>query len=208
MDTTRLPPDFSEFLKLLLAHEVRFLLIGGYAVNAFGYSRNTGDMDVWIARDRPNLSRAVTAVREFGFVNTPDDVLDREKAMLRLGVPPLADRGAHFRHGCGFRRLLDSADFLQEQRGAQDPDDFFGRSEAKQARRRETQRSVGRRRTILIDDADLPAPPPSRSRPNPGFPRTRGPRTHGHHRVPDSFSGGRRELACRNRGADHGPRLR
>ena len=34
MATIRLPTDFSEFLKLLVAHEVRFLLIGGYAVNA------------------------------------------------------------------------------------------------------------------------------------------------------------------------------
>lgn len=49
MATTRLPPDFKEFLKLLAAHKVRYLLIGGYAVNAFGYVRNTIEMDVWIA---------------------------------------------------------------------------------------------------------------------------------------------------------------
>ena len=46
MTTIRIPRDFKEFLKLLAAHNARFLLIGGYAVNAFGYVRNTVDMDV------------------------------------------------------------------------------------------------------------------------------------------------------------------
>ncbi len=49
-----IPPGFKEFLKLLAAHGARFLLIGGYAVNAFGYVRNTVDMDVWIAPDEEN----------------------------------------------------------------------------------------------------------------------------------------------------------
>jgi hypothetical protein len=29
-----LPPDFKEFLRLLAAHEVEYLLIGGYAVGS------------------------------------------------------------------------------------------------------------------------------------------------------------------------------
>ena len=32
MATVNLPPDFKEFLKLLNAHQVEYLLIGGYAV--------------------------------------------------------------------------------------------------------------------------------------------------------------------------------
>jgi hypothetical protein len=36
MATTRIPPDVNEFLQLLKAHDVRFLHVGGYAVNAFG----------------------------------------------------------------------------------------------------------------------------------------------------------------------------
>ena len=38
MATTRIPRDFKEFLKSLDAHSARFLLIGGYAVNAYGYA--------------------------------------------------------------------------------------------------------------------------------------------------------------------------
>ena len=59
MPTTRIPRDFKEFLKLLAAHNARFLLIGGYAVNAFGYVRNTVDMDVCITR------MASTTIRRF-----------------------------------------------------------------------------------------------------------------------------------------------
>jgi hypothetical protein len=42
-----LPPDFKELLSCLNAHQVESLLIGGYAVSAHGFTRNTGDMDLF-----------------------------------------------------------------------------------------------------------------------------------------------------------------
>jgi 2-hydroxy-3-keto-5-methylthiopentenyl-1-phosphate phosphatase len=42
MATIRLPPDFKEFLKLLKEHDVRYLLIGAYAVN---YSFSEKDLE-------------------------------------------------------------------------------------------------------------------------------------------------------------------
>lgn len=89
MATTRIPPDFKEFLKLLKAHEARFLLVGGYAVNAFGYIRNTIDIDVWIEPTSENQTRVIEAIREFGFAGTPLDVFDSPDATLRMGNPPL-----------------------------------------------------------------------------------------------------------------------
>jgi len=35
----KLPHDFKEFLKLLNTHGVEYLLVGGYAVNFYGYPR-------------------------------------------------------------------------------------------------------------------------------------------------------------------------
>jgi len=49
MATIHLPPDFKEFLKLLNAKGVEYLLIGGYAVGYHGYPRATADMDIWVA---------------------------------------------------------------------------------------------------------------------------------------------------------------
>ncbi|MGH3865697.1 MAG: hypothetical protein ACRDQ4_06070 [Pseudonocardiaceae bacterium] len=44
----RLDRDFSEFIGFLSAHEVRFLVVGGYAVAVHGHPRYTGDLDVWV----------------------------------------------------------------------------------------------------------------------------------------------------------------
>jgi hypothetical protein len=87
MPTTRIPPDFKEFLKSVDAHNARFLLISGYAVNAFGYIRNTVDMDVWIASDTDNLRRVLRVIRDFAFPAAPDDLLDGADAMVRMGCP-------------------------------------------------------------------------------------------------------------------------
>jgi hypothetical protein len=73
----------------LAAHNTRFLLIGGYAVNAFGYIRNTVDMDVRIAADEENQQRVIAAIREFGFAQATVDLFSQPDAMVRMGVPPL-----------------------------------------------------------------------------------------------------------------------
>jgi hypothetical protein len=90
MATTRLLRDFKEFLKLLNANKVEYLLIGGYAVGYYGYPRATADMDIWIAMNPTNADRIVTALKEFGF-NPPDlspAMFLKEKQIIRMGIPP------------------------------------------------------------------------------------------------------------------------
>jgi len=65
----RLPQDFREFLKLLNANSVEYLLIGGYAVNLHGYVRTTNDLDIWVNVTLENAGRIEKAVREFGFAS-------------------------------------------------------------------------------------------------------------------------------------------
>jgi hypothetical protein len=91
MATIHLPPDFKEFLKLLNAHKVEYLLIGGYAVGYHGYPRATADMDIWIAIDPVNADRIVTALKEFGF-SPPElspELFMKEWQVIRLGMPPV-----------------------------------------------------------------------------------------------------------------------
>jgi predicted nucleotidyltransferase len=86
-----LPPDFKEFLKLLNEKNVRYLLIGGYAVGYHGYPRATNDMDVWIAVHPDNAKRIVEALQEFGFdlpEVSPDLFLKKDK-IIRMGNPPM-----------------------------------------------------------------------------------------------------------------------
>jgi hypothetical protein len=61
------PPDFKEFLQLLNSHDVKYLLIGGYAVGYYGYPRPTGDMDIWVALHPHNAAKLVTVLQDFGF---------------------------------------------------------------------------------------------------------------------------------------------
>jgi hypothetical protein len=40
MATIQLLPDFKEFLKLLNSNQVEYLVIGGYAINYYGFPRH------------------------------------------------------------------------------------------------------------------------------------------------------------------------
>jgi hypothetical protein len=67
MATIQLPPDFKEFLRLLNSSEAEYLVVGGYAVNHYGFARATADLDIWIAITQENAERVASAVRRFGF---------------------------------------------------------------------------------------------------------------------------------------------
>ncbi len=42
--------DFRDFIELLQANRVRYLVVGGYAVAVHGYPRYTKGLDIWIER--------------------------------------------------------------------------------------------------------------------------------------------------------------
>jgi len=88
MATVQMKPHFLEFWKCLDSHDVRYLLIGGYAVGYYGWVRNTKHIDFWIAADKENQERTVAALRTFAFADAPDDLFSEEKAVVRFGVPP------------------------------------------------------------------------------------------------------------------------
>ncbi len=91
MANTHLPPDFKDFLNLLNENEVRYLLIGGYAVGYHGYPRATADMDVWISVDASTAERMVKVMMGFGFEEgaVTSDVFLNKKGLIRMGIPPL-----------------------------------------------------------------------------------------------------------------------
>ena len=86
---TLLPPDFSEFLRLLNSHDVRYLPVGGYAVGYYGYPRATADMDIRVETRPENVAKVIAALEEFGFTGVGPDLFAKDKQVLRMGVPPL-----------------------------------------------------------------------------------------------------------------------
>lgn len=85
-----LSQDFKEFIQLLNAHKVEYLVVGGYAVAIHGFPRTTGDIDFWIKPNYENSERMVNALTDFGFGSldiSTDDFL-KEDHVVQLGFPP------------------------------------------------------------------------------------------------------------------------
>jgi hypothetical protein len=86
----QLDPDFRDFVELFIANEVRFLIVGGYAVAAHGLPRYTGDLDAWVWVDSENASRVLRSLEAFGFADLGLSVEDFKQAdrVVQLGYPP------------------------------------------------------------------------------------------------------------------------
>lgn len=57
-----LHPDFRDLLAEFVRCEVRFVLIGGYAVGHHAKPRATKDMDLLVAGDPDNLARVLEMI--------------------------------------------------------------------------------------------------------------------------------------------------
>jgi len=86
--------DFRDFLNALNEAEVRYILVGGYSVVLHGYSRTTGDMDLWVERTSENYKRITKAFRIFGmplFDMTESNFLSHPIwDVFTFGTPPVA----------------------------------------------------------------------------------------------------------------------
>lgn len=86
--------DFKDFLKALNNNAVEYLLVGGFAVILHGYSRTTGDMDIWVNRTNENYKKLEAAFREFGmpvFDMTENNFLHHPVwDVFTFGIPPSA----------------------------------------------------------------------------------------------------------------------
>ncbi len=82
--------NFLKFIECCVAREVRFLIVGGYALAAHGHPRYTKDLDVWVLMDPANAERTMGAIADFGFGAAGlavEDLLD-PKAVIQMGQPP------------------------------------------------------------------------------------------------------------------------
>ena len=84
--------DFQDFISALNNNEVKYILVGGYSVILHGYSRTTGDLDIWVNKEKENYSKLVRAFKEFKmsvFDMTKDNFLKTpELNVFTFGRPP------------------------------------------------------------------------------------------------------------------------
>jgi len=82
--------DFADLLQAFIDAEVRFLVVGAYALAVHGRPRGTGDIDVWIDATPDNAKRVKSALAAFGALMTDLSESDfaREGVTYQMGVPP------------------------------------------------------------------------------------------------------------------------
>jgi hypothetical protein len=85
-----LEEDLREFVELLNALEVRYLVVGAFAVAYHGYPRYTGDIDLFIEPSIENAQKIMMAIEQFGFGDIGLSVEDflQDNQVIQLGVAP------------------------------------------------------------------------------------------------------------------------
>lgn len=79
---------YEEFLITLTSHHVEYMIFGGFAVNMYGFTRVTEDLDVWINPKAENFNRFKVALVSLGFQDAQQlkNFLSGESIMLRLSA--------------------------------------------------------------------------------------------------------------------------
>jgi hypothetical protein len=105
-----LQKDLREFIELLSALEVRFVIVGAFAVAYHGYFRYTSDIDIFVDSSVENATRIFQAVDQFGFADLNLKVEDftKEDQVIQLGVAPNRIDVMTFLSGVSFEEAWSS----------------------------------------------------------------------------------------------------
>ena len=82
--------DFVDLLRAFVAADVRFLVVGAYALAVHGRPRGTGDLDVWVEASPDNAACVMRALQAFGAPVAEISQADFERpgVTYQMGLPP------------------------------------------------------------------------------------------------------------------------
>lgn len=82
--------DLLDLLRAFIDRDVRFLVVGAYALAVHGRPRATGDLDVWVDATPGNAPRVMEALTMFGAPTThvTTDDFSRPGIVFQMGLPP------------------------------------------------------------------------------------------------------------------------
>ncbi len=82
--------DYLDMLRCLNKAEVDYILVGGWAVNMYGYIRATVDLDIWILADFENAKKVYAALADFGapMGNMTAQDFSTQGVIFQIGVAP------------------------------------------------------------------------------------------------------------------------
>lgn len=82
--------DYKEILQLLLKNKVKFLVVGAYAMGAYGYPRATGDLDIWVEPSLENSHKVYRSLLEFGapLKDISEKTFTEGGIIFQIGIAP------------------------------------------------------------------------------------------------------------------------
>jgi len=138
----QLNPDFSDLFAELNSAEVRYLLVGGYAVGVHAEPRFTKDLDVWIDFAPDNAAQTYGALANFGapLQQFTQADLERPGNIVQIGLPPNRidlltsidgvafdeawDLRLQIKYGAQFVHVISAQHLIQNKRASGRPQDL------------------------------------------------------------------------------------
>ena len=86
----KLERDLREFIESLNARDVRYVIVGAYALAHHGRPRYTGDIDFFVESSPQNAERLGQVLEQFGFANIGlvEEDFTAPDQVVQLGVEP------------------------------------------------------------------------------------------------------------------------
>lgn len=104
--------DFKDFITYLNENEVEYIVVGGYAVIIRGYSRSTGDIDIWVNKTADNYIKLQKAMKAFGLPEIAvkkDEFFSENFDVFAFGKPPYAIEIMTAVKGLDFKNSFENA---------------------------------------------------------------------------------------------------
>src|SRR3990167_4611618 len=83
--------DYEDLFKTLNKHQIKYLIVGAYAVIYYTEPRYTKDIDVWIFADLNDSQKVYDALKEFGapLIDIHPEDFKNKKLIYQIGTAPV-----------------------------------------------------------------------------------------------------------------------
>jgi hypothetical protein len=102
--------DYEEFLELLNVHDVKYCIVGAFALAFHARPRYTKDLDIFINPTPDNASKVIRVLKEFGFedINLTEKDFEKEDQVIQLGYEPVRIDLLTSITGCTFNEVWEN----------------------------------------------------------------------------------------------------
>lgn len=82
--------DYRDMLRVLLGNDVRFMVVGAYAMAVHGYPRATGDIDIWVETNIENSKKIYACMKQFGapLSDISEQTFTEKGIVFQIGMAP------------------------------------------------------------------------------------------------------------------------